>query len=130
MRFLNTKNVRLAEIRRRIVEVSGEGAMNRGNVRKWCRLFKEGRTNVHAEEPSGRPSLVTDGLTEGVNANIRYNEHFIFGRPQSEEGPVAKNIVQDWLLGFPANFSTEAPKSRYHDMTSAVFLLGDCGEAA
>jgi len=78
MRFLNTKNVRLAEIWRRIVEVCGEGAMNGGNVRKWCRLFKEGRTNVHDEEPSGRPSLVTDGLTEGVNAKIRYKEHFFW----------------------------------------------------
>jgi hypothetical protein len=69
IRFLNTKNVRLAEIR--IVEVCGEGAMNRGNVRKWCRLFKEGRTNVHDQEPSGRPSLFADGLTEGANAKIR-----------------------------------------------------------
>jgi len=51
--------------------VCDEGAMNRGNVRKWCRLFKEGRTNVHDEKPSGRPPMVTDGLTEGVNAKIR-----------------------------------------------------------
>jgi hypothetical protein len=76
MQFLNTKNVRLAEIWGRIVEVCGEGAMKSGNVRKWCRLFKEGRTNVHVEEPSGRPSLVTDGLTEGVNAKLRYNKIF------------------------------------------------------
>ena len=47
-----------------------EGAMNRGNVRKWCRLFKEGRTNVHDEERSGRPSLVPDGVTVGVIAKF------------------------------------------------------------
>ena len=26
-------------------------------VRQWCRLFEEGRTNVHDEERSGRPSF-------------------------------------------------------------------------
>ena len=38
-RFLNTKNVRPAVIRRQIVEVYGEG-----NVRERCRLFKDGTT--------------------------------------------------------------------------------------
>jgi hypothetical protein len=28
----------------------GEGTMNKGNVRKWCWLLKEGKTNVHDEE--------------------------------------------------------------------------------
>ena len=44
IRFLNSRNVRLAEICRQSFEVYGVGAANEGNVRKWCRLFKEGRT--------------------------------------------------------------------------------------
>jgi hypothetical protein len=47
IRFLNAKNIRLAEIHRQVVEVYGEGEENKGNARKWCRLFKEGNTNVH-----------------------------------------------------------------------------------
>jgi hypothetical protein len=43
----NDKNVCPAEIHRQIVEVYDEGAINEGNVRKWCRLFNVGRTNVH-----------------------------------------------------------------------------------
>ena len=43
-RFLNTKNVRPAVIHRQIVEVYGEGTMNEGIVREWCRLFKDGTT--------------------------------------------------------------------------------------
>jgi hypothetical protein len=39
IRFLNAINVRPAEIHRQIVEVYGEDVMNKGNVRKWCRLF-------------------------------------------------------------------------------------------
>jgi hypothetical protein len=41
----NSKNVHLAKILREIVDVYDEG-----KVRKWYRLFKEGRTNLHDEE--------------------------------------------------------------------------------
>jgi hypothetical protein len=34
--------------------------MNRQNVAKWCRGLEAGRTEVHDEERSGRPSVVTD----------------------------------------------------------------------
>jgi hypothetical protein len=50
IRFLNAKNFRPVEIHRQIVEVCGEGAMNEGNVRKWCPLFNEGMINVYDEE--------------------------------------------------------------------------------
>lgn len=30
--------------------------MNDGNVRKWCRVFNKGRTNVLDGEQSGRPT--------------------------------------------------------------------------
>jgi hypothetical protein len=43
VRFLNSRNVRLAEIYRQNFDVYGIGAVNEGNVRK-CRLFKAGRT--------------------------------------------------------------------------------------
>jgi hypothetical protein len=36
--------------------------MNRSNVRKWYRMFNEGRTNVHDEERSGRLSPITEVL--------------------------------------------------------------------
>jgi hypothetical protein len=81
-RFLNAKNVCPAEIHRQIVEVHGEGVMNEGNVRKLCRLFNEGRTIVHDEEQSGRPSLVTDDLRKVVNANIQQNKRLTISELQ------------------------------------------------
>jgi len=39
----------LVETHWQIVEAYGEGAMNKGNVTKWCWLFKEGRTIVWNE---------------------------------------------------------------------------------
>jgi hypothetical protein len=50
IKFLNAKNVHPEENHRQIVEVYGEGAVIERNMRKWCQLFIEGRTNVHDEE--------------------------------------------------------------------------------
>jgi len=50
MMMLSTNNVHLAEVHRHIDEVCGEGAINEGSMRKWCRLVKEGRTVVHDEQ--------------------------------------------------------------------------------
>jgi len=38
--------------------------MSDSKVRQWCRLFKEGRTNIHDEKRSGWPSVITDDLVE------------------------------------------------------------------
>jgi len=49
--------------------------MRDSKVRQWCRLFKEGRTNVYDEERSGRPCVITDDLVEKMNT-IRGNRRF------------------------------------------------------
>lgn len=43
--------------------------MNEG-VRQWCRLFKYGQTNVHDEEQSGWPSVVSDDHVQRVDAKV------------------------------------------------------------
>ena len=58
IRFLYAKGERPAEIHKQIVDVYGN-VMNRQNVTKWCREFSEGRTDVHDEQRSGRPSLIS-----------------------------------------------------------------------
>jgi len=58
IRFLKAKGKRLAEIHKHIFAVYGE-VMNRQNVTKWCREFSEGRTDIHDEQRSGRPSLIS-----------------------------------------------------------------------
>ena len=40
---------------------------------KWCREFSEGRTDVHDEQRSGRPSLISDELLQGIEGQIRTN---------------------------------------------------------
>jgi hypothetical protein len=57
IRFLNTKGP--VEIQKQIVAVYGK-VMNWQNVTKWCRELCEGRTDVHDEQSSRRPSLISD----------------------------------------------------------------------
>jgi len=72
IRFLNAKGERPAEIYKQIVAVYGN-VMNRQNVMKWCREFSEGRTDVHNEQRSGRPSLISDNLLQEIEVEICAN---------------------------------------------------------
>ncbi|GBM28904.1 hypothetical protein AVEN_265291-1 [Araneus ventricosus] len=36
--------------------------MNRQNVTKWYGAFSEGKTDVHEERRTGRPSVISDAL--------------------------------------------------------------------
>jgi transposase len=71
IRFLNAQNVRAIDIHRQLTAVYGEGVMKESSVRKWCRMFNEGRTNVHDEERSGRPCLNTEDLKEQIDKQIQ-----------------------------------------------------------
>jgi transposase len=44
--------------------------MNEGTIRQWCRRFKDGRTDVHDVERSGRPSVMTDDIVQRVDQQI------------------------------------------------------------
>lgn len=76
IRFLLAKNLKPIEIYRQLCEVYGNNVITEGGVRQWCIRFKNGRTNVHDEEKSGRPSIVTDELVASVNEMIRSNRRF------------------------------------------------------
>jgi len=70
-RFLQAKNVRPCEIHRKLIEVYGEHVMNAATVRKWYTMFRNGRTDVHDAERSGRTSVITNALKQKVNRIIR-----------------------------------------------------------
>ena len=71
IRFLKARNVLSSEIHHQICRVYGDNAMSDAMVRKWVRMFNEGRENVHDEVRSGRPSLVNDDLVRKVNERVR-----------------------------------------------------------
>jgi len=76
IRFLNFRNVLPSEIHRQICQVYGDNAMSDGMVRKWVRMFNEGRENVHDGARSWRPSLVNDDLVRKVKERVRDDRRF------------------------------------------------------
>jgi len=76
IRFLNAENMTPAETHRQLCDVYGEHAMSSSVVRRWVRLFNEGRENVHDDPRSGRPSVVNEDLLRAVEEKIRENRCF------------------------------------------------------
>jgi transposase len=72
--FLSARNLKLADIRRRICEIYREDAMSDGMVRKWVRKFNEGCDNVHDEPRSSQPSAVSGVFTGGHILQGGYTE--------------------------------------------------------
>ena len=73
IRFLQAENIRPSEIHQRLVAVYGKHVMNAASVQKWCKMFRNGRTDVRDAERSGRSSVITDALKQKVNRIIREN---------------------------------------------------------
>jgi hypothetical protein len=115
IKFFNAKNVRPAEIYPQICEVSGENAMSDVMVKRWCRMFSEGRTNVHDDDRSGYPSLATVDLLDQVNEKIPGNRKFTFflhlkrllaaERISSDDD--VKTAVQHWVKTLATDFFDE-----------------------
>ena len=72
IRFLNANGKRPAEIHKQIVAVYGK-VKNRQKVTKWCCEFSEGRIDVHDEQRSGRPSLISEEILQKNKGEIREN---------------------------------------------------------
>jgi transposase len=99
IRFLLARNNNAAEIHRNLCEVYGSNVMSDSKVRQWCRLFQEGRTNVHDKERSGRPSVINDNLVEKVNTTIRGNRRFtIHARIKGASGSFGNVKVIDKII--------------------------------
>ncbi|GFV02944.1 uncharacterized protein TNCV_2744071 [Trichonephila clavipes] len=50
--------------------------MSDSKVQKWVTKFKDGRINVHGEDRSCRPSVITDDLMQAVETKIHENMRF------------------------------------------------------
>ncbi|GFV23498.1 HTH_48 domain-containing protein [Trichonephila clavipes] len=77
IRFLTARNMSAADIHPQITEVYGTEAMSDCKIRKWARKFKDRRTNVHDEERSSRPSVITHDLMQAVETKNSENRRFI-----------------------------------------------------
>jgi transposase len=76
IRFLHAKNMSAEEIHRELCEVYGQTIISEGSIKQRCRIFKDGRTNVHDEERSGRPSVVSDDLVQSFDQKVCERRRF------------------------------------------------------
>ena len=95
IRFLNAKGTTAAEIHRQICDVYGEGAMSGSMVRRWVRLFNEGRENVHDDERSGRPSLVNDEMVRAIEERIRGNRRFTITMISQDFPEISRSLLHE-----------------------------------
>ena len=111
--FSLARNNNAAEIHGQLCEVYGLNVMSDSKVRHWCHLFKEGRMNVHGEERSGRPSVITDNLAEKVNTAIRGNRCFTISEMSLEFPWVSRSVIYNIVsekLGYKKPCARWVPK--------------------
>jgi len=95
IRFLNARNVLPSEIHHQICQVYGDNVMSDGMVRKWVRMFNEGREKVHDEARSGSPSLVNDDLLHKVNERVRDDRRFIISSLSLHFFQISRTLLYD-----------------------------------
>jgi histone-lysine N-methyltransferase SETMAR len=94
IRVLNAQNVHPIEIYRQLIAVYGDGVMNESNVRKWCQMFNEGKTNVHNER-SRRPSLITKDLEYRTDQHIRTNRRFTLDEIHEKFPQLSRSLIHE-----------------------------------
>ena len=66
-----------------------------GMVRKWVRMFSEGRKNVHDEARSGRPSLVNDDFVCKANERVRDDRLFTISDLSLHFPQISRTLLYD-----------------------------------
>jgi hypothetical protein len=140
IQFSNSKNVRPGEIDRQIVEVYYESARNKGNMRKWCRLFQEGTTMHDCMPPSvhAHYSNSSSGKFSGIPHTVLILHQVIITHFSTSRNfwPARvfrvtkrqKDIVQDWLKDLAVTFSDKGIQKPVPPYDKCVNLHGNYGE--
>jgi transposase len=67
--------------------------MSEGTVRQWCRMFKDGRTDVHDEERSGRPSSMSDEFVQSVDQTVCERRRFTISELPCESAHISRTVL-------------------------------------
>ncbi|XP_025156228.1 uncharacterized protein LOC112588985 [Harpegnathos saltator] len=101
IRFLTLRNESAASIHRQLVETYGSEVMNRQNVTKWIRSFKEGRTDTHDEERNGRPSVISENLVQQVEEKVRDDRRVTLNTLKENFPHVSRSLLGLHTMGNP-----------------------------
>jgi len=87
--------------------------MNRQNGMKWCSELSEGRTDVHDEQRSGRPSLISDDFLQEIEVDIRANRRVTIRQLHHIIPEVSKTTIHEDVtetLGYRKLYARWMPK--------------------
>ena len=119
IRFLNVRNVLRSEIHHQICQVYGDNAMSDSMVRKWVRMFSEGRENARPHSAAQTQDLITSFRCEQMDHPLYSSDlapsgfHFFLhlkkflGGKRFDDDDDLKDAVQKWLTSQAAAFYEE-----------------------
>ncbi|GBO36303.1 hypothetical protein AVEN_272950-1 [Araneus ventricosus] len=99
IRFLWAKKLSAADIHRELCAVYGPNVMSEGVVRQWVFFFKDGRTNIHDESRSGRPSVVSADLIKEIDEKIRLFRNFTITQLSEHLPNISLTVLYETVTG-------------------------------
>jgi hypothetical protein len=91
IRFLHSKNMSAAEIHRELCAVCGQKC----NERRNSKTMVDGRINIHDEERSGRPYIVSDDLVESADQKICERRRFTIIELSCEFPEISPTVLDE-----------------------------------
>ncbi|GBM54313.1 hypothetical protein AVEN_211301-1 [Araneus ventricosus] len=73
--------------------------MSEGVVRQWVRFFRDGRTNIHDESRSGRPSVVSADLIKEIDKKIRLFRNFTIIQFSEHLPNISQTVLYETVTG-------------------------------
>lgn len=115
IRFLHSTGETPISIHRKLCQTYGTSCMSLKNVRKWCREFSGGRTEVHDEQRSGRPSI-SDELKEQIERELREDRR-VTVRDLEQRFELSKSTIQRFfnVMGYHKCCARWVPKMLTED---------------
>ncbi|GBM19106.1 hypothetical protein AVEN_135595-1 [Araneus ventricosus] len=99
IRFLWAKKLSAADIHRELCAVYGPNIMSEGVVRQWVYFFKDGRTNIHDESRSERPSIVSADLIKEIDEKIRLLRNFTITQLSEHLPSISRTVLYETVTG-------------------------------
>ncbi|KAG5317977.1 SETMR methyltransferase, partial [Pseudoatta argentina] len=113
IRYLVWKGKTPVEVYNEVKTAYGDKGMNRTNVFKWCREFKNGRTSVHDDQRSGRPSILTDDIVENIENALRGDRRLTVDELSAMFPQISRSLLHETItetLGYRKLSARWVPK--------------------
>ncbi|KAG5314668.1 MOS1T transposase, partial [Pseudoatta argentina] len=113
IRYLVWKGKTPVEVYNEVKTAYGDKGMNRTSVFKWCREFKNGRTSVHDDQRSGRPSILTDDIVENIENALRDDRRLPVDELSAMFPQIARSLLRETItetLGYRKLSARWVPK--------------------